>query len=97
MSRTLDWNVTVHLEEEDGTTRAQAVLDTGTVTLTGQGVARCNPEDLDVAAIGDDLAAGRAVKNIADQLMREADRELEAMGAGRVVEPAAPPFGWSDT
>lgn len=41
--RTLEWKVSVYLSEEDGKTKARAVLDTGTTTLTGHGVAHCNP------------------------------------------------------
>ncbi|AVZ71301.1 DUF1876 domain-containing protein [Streptomyces lunaelactis] len=97
MTRTLEWKVRLFLSEEEGTTRAQAVLDTGTATLTGQGVARCNPEDVDVPAIGDELAASRAMRDIAGQLMRVADHDLEAVGAGSGIGHMAPPYGWSDT
>ncbi|MFF3327478.1 DUF1876 domain-containing protein [Streptomyces sp. NPDC002889] len=82
MTRTLEWKVGLFLSEEDGTTKARAVLDTGATTLTGHGTAHCNPQDIDVPEIGDELAAGRAMSSLARQLMRWADRDLEAMGAG---------------
>ncbi|MFD5428220.1 dsRBD fold-containing protein [Streptomyces sp. NPDC127084] len=93
MTRTLEWQMGLVLVEEDGTTKARAVLDTGTTTYTGQGVARCNPQDLDIPAIGDELAASRAMKDLATKLMREANRDLESVGAGPDTT-AAPPYGW---
>ncbi|WP_327365712.1 DUF1876 domain-containing protein [Streptomyces sp. NBC_01217] len=97
MTRTLEWKVRVGLSEEDGTTRAEAVLDTGSERLVGHGVARCNPQDVDIPAIGDELAASRAMKDIAVQLMKAADQELETVGAGPASGPVAPPYAWSDT
>ncbi|MGW3624042.1 DUF1876 domain-containing protein [Streptomyces sp. NPDC000880] len=97
MTRTLEWSVRLHLLEEDGTTKARAVLDTGTVTLTGHGVARCNPQDVDIPTIGDELSASRAMKDLAQQLMRAADTDLEAVGAGSMSGRAGPPYSWSDT
>ncbi|MFI6147985.1 dsRBD fold-containing protein [Streptomyces sp. NPDC051109] len=58
--------------------------DTGTGTGTGQPAgcdsARCDPEELEVAAIGDELAAGRPVRDHAGRLSRAADRDLVALG-----------------
>ena len=45
MPNTREWNVRIFLYEDEGTTTARAVLDTGETTLTGRGVARCNPEE----------------------------------------------------
>ncbi|MFH8570090.1 DUF1876 domain-containing protein [Streptomyces sp. NPDC017993] len=95
MRKTVEWSVRLHLSEEDGTTRARAVLDIGTQSLTGQGTARCNPEDLDVPEIGDELAAGRAMEHLAGQLMRVADRDLESVGAGAPVDRRTA-YGWTD-
>ncbi|GGT79407.1 MULTISPECIES: DUF1876 domain-containing protein [Streptomyces] len=96
MTRTLEWKVGLELVEEDGRTKAVAHLDTGTSTLTGRGSARCNPADVDVPAIGDELAAGRAMKDLAAQLMREANREMEAVGAGTVPQHTGPGYGWPE-
>ncbi len=92
MTHTAEWTVGVSLTEEDGTTRARAVLDTGKGTMVGRGSARCNPEDVEVPAIGDELAASRAMRDLAGQLMRAADRDLSAMGA--VPEPPRTGYGW---
>ncbi|MER7044310.1 DUF1876 domain-containing protein [Streptomyces jumonjinensis] len=95
MDRTLEWKVGLVLTEESGTTRARAVLDTGTTELTGHGTAHCNPQDLDIPEIGDELAAGRALRDLSGRLMRVADRELEAVGAGPPKrQRTTPVFGW---
>ncbi|WP_338674169.1 dsRBD fold-containing protein [Streptomyces sp. SCSIO 30461] len=93
MTRTAEWRMGLVLVEEDGTTKARVVLDTGTTTYTGHGVARCNPQDLDIPEIGDELAASRAMKDLASKLMREANRDLESVGAGPDTV-TAPPYGW---
>ncbi|MEU2260725.1 DUF1876 domain-containing protein [Streptomyces sp. NPDC019645] len=93
MTRALEWKVRMYLSEEDGTTRARMELDTGTSKLTGRGTARCNPQDVDVPEIGDELAASRAMTDLARQLMRVADQDLEAVGAGPESTVAAP-YGW---
>lgn len=94
MKRTLDWKVGLYLSEEDGTTKARAVLDTGSSTLTGQGTARCSAEDADVPEIGDELAASRALKDLAGHLMRVADRDMERVGAAAEA-PLGPPYSWT--
>ncbi|MFB7865656.1 MULTISPECIES: DUF1876 domain-containing protein [unclassified Streptomyces] len=96
MTRHLEWKVGVDLVEEGGRTKAEAHLDTGTSRLIGHGSARCNPTDVDVPAIGDDLAVGRAMKDLAGQLMREANREMEAVGAGTVPRRTGPGYGWPE-
>lgn len=96
MNRTLEWTVHVDLSAEDGATKAEAVLDTGTAKLTGHGVARCSPRDPDVPTIGDELAASRAMRDVAAQLMSVADRELGEAGAGPADGPLPPPYAWSD-
>ncbi|ANZ13800.1 protein of unknown function (DUF1876) [Streptomyces noursei ATCC 11455] len=79
MARTLEWKVQLHLFEEGSTTKAHVVLDTGTTTLTGHGTARCNPHDPNVPEIGDELAASRAMDDLAGQLARAASDDLEGL------------------
>lgn len=64
------WQATVHLTEEDGHTAADAALNTGDDVLHGHGTARCNPGDADVPEIGDELAAGRALIELGNRLLR---------------------------
>ncbi|WP_406369486.1 DUF1876 domain-containing protein [Streptomyces sp. NBC_00647] len=82
MPHTLEWKVRLHLfEDEEGTTKARLTLDTGTRELTGHGSAHCSPADVDVPEIGDELAAGRAMNDLARQLQKTAARDIEGMGA----------------
>ncbi|MEU9119965.1 DUF1876 domain-containing protein [Streptomyces sp. NPDC048506] len=81
MTRTGEWTVRLHLFEEDRTTKARMVVDTGTTSLTGHGRARCQPEDVDVPEIGDELAASRAMSDLAAQLMKTAYDGLEGVRA----------------
>ena len=84
MPHTLEWKVRRHLfEDDDGTTKAHLVLDTGTTELTGHGAAHCHPADADVPEIGDELAAGRALNDLARQLLQVAERDIEGVGAPR--------------
>lgn len=84
MSHTGQWKVHLDLfEEEDGTTKAHLVLDTGTTALTGHGTAHCNPADANVPEIGDELAAGRAMIDLAHQLLESAERDIQGMAAPR--------------
>jgi hypothetical protein len=84
MPHTLEWNLRLHLfEDEDGTTKAHLVLNTGTTELTGRGSAHCHPADANVPEIGDELAAGRALNDLARQLLQVAERDIEGVGAPR--------------
>ncbi|MGW0210308.1 DUF1876 domain-containing protein [Streptomyces sp. NPDC003233] len=65
-------------EDDDGTTKAHLVLDTGTTALTGHGTAHCHPADTNVPEIGDELAAGRALVHLAHQLLETAERDVQA-------------------
>ncbi|WP_438484278.1 DUF1876 domain-containing protein [Streptomyces sp. S186] len=96
MAKSTEWPVRLIVTEEDGTTRARVELDTGTRALTGHGRARCNPEDPDVPVIGDELAAGRALKDLAGQLIRLADRDLAGAGAAPPGHERRTLYGWAD-
>jgi len=92
MPRTVEWKVRLYLFEDEGTTKARVVVDTGTTALTGHGVAHCNPADTDVPGIGDELAAGRAMHDLGRQLVDAAERDIEGMGTpatGRSTRPVA--------
>ncbi|MGA5054554.1 DUF1876 domain-containing protein [Streptomyces cellulosae] len=94
MSHTLEWKTRLYLFEEDGTTKARAALDTGSTTLTGHGAAHRNPADPDVPEIGDELAAGRALRDLGGQLLALAERDVEGVGARSGTE-SRPVMGWS--
>ncbi|WP_369254644.1 dsRBD fold-containing protein [Streptomyces sp. R35] len=95
MLHTVEWKVRLYLSEDGGTTTARVVMNTGTTTLTGHGAAHCNPADADVPEIGDELAAGRAMHDLAQQLVNTAERDIEGLdtpAAGRSPRPVA---GWA--
>ncbi|MCX5126918.1 DUF1876 domain-containing protein [Streptomyces sp. NBC_00347] len=94
MSHTSEWKVRLYLFEEDQTTKARLELDTGTSKLTGHGTARCAPQDTDVPEIGDELAAARAMENLALQLKRTAYGDMQAVGAPSLQESPKPYAGW---
>ena len=82
MSETKRWSVTIDIEEHDGRTRAHARLHTrDTDRLVGVGGARLNPTDRDIPEIGDELAAARALSDLAHRLLDAAGTDLEDAAA----------------
>ena len=67
------------LSERDGLTHAEARLHTGLPEpLTAVGDARLSPHDpVDVAEIGYELAAARALTNLGVALLHTADADVE--------------------
>jgi len=80
MGTTKRWNVEIFIDEHDGSTRAEARLKTADTThLVGTGTARRNPRDVEVPEIGDELAAARALSELAHQLLDAAADDIEAI------------------
>ncbi|MFJ2112551.1 MULTISPECIES: DUF1876 domain-containing protein [unclassified Streptomyces] len=80
--RTKQWTVQIYLTEDDDNTRARAVLTTGdTSRIAGNGVARRNPVDRAVPEIGDELAAGRALEDLAIRLHDVASDDIMELAA----------------
>ncbi|HEX6497474.1 MAG TPA: DUF1876 domain-containing protein [Micromonosporaceae bacterium] len=74
------WTVDVVIDEhgEEGRTHAEARLHTGDRTdLRGTGSARRNPTDREVPEIGDELAAARALSDLAHRLLHAAAEDIE--------------------
>ena len=70
------WPVEISLCEDDRETRAEARLTEG-VGLVGHGLARCNPDDREVMQIGEEIAAARALSDLAHRLLSYAAGEIE--------------------
>ncbi|MGW0805447.1 dsRBD fold-containing protein [Nonomuraea sp. NPDC002799] len=87
-----EWNVRIHLAEDGDDTSARATLTTGDGTqVTGTGRARRNPADPAKADIGDELAAARALADLADKLAVIARRDISgSTDAG----PPSPGRSW---
>jgi hypothetical protein len=77
------WTVTINIDEvDDNRTRAHAVLETGgSMRITGEGDARRNPTDRPVPEIGDELAAGRALSDLAHHLLDVAADDVAAFAS----------------
>ncbi|GLY85014.1 DUF1876 domain-containing protein [Actinoallomurus iriomotensis] len=74
------WSVDIYLDETDGETHAEARLATReTDGMRGRGKARCNPADWDVPEIGAELAAARALSDLAHRLLDAAAADIEAV------------------
>jgi hypothetical protein len=80
MSTAKKWSVEIHIDEHESRTRAEARLHTADKThLVGIGLARLNPADRDVPEIGDELAASRALSDLAHQLLDAAANDIEGI------------------
>ena len=80
---TTTWNVQIEIlsaeevRSDDPLTTAHAVLTTSAgTTLEGFGRARKDPHDPDVPEIGQELAAARALRDLADRLLRATSDDL---------------------
>jgi len=74
------WSVDVFVDEQDGSTYAEARLHTNDKThLVGVGRARLNPADHDIPEIGDELAVARALSDLAHRLLIAAAADIEAI------------------
>jgi hypothetical protein len=71
-----DWHVVVHLYEDRTRTAARAVLSDGDRELVGRGEAHRSPYDSDVPRIGDELAAGRALLDLGQKLIRVTQQDI---------------------
>ena len=77
---TKSWTVQIVIGEQEGSTHAEArLVACDKPTLTGVGRARLNPADLDVPAIGDELAAARALSSLSRKLLEVASADIEGM------------------
>lgn len=84
MART--WKVAIYLFDADdprhdtGVTKAHAVLTTSSgTTLDGYGRARRTPQDVEVPEIGEELAAARSLRDLADRLLQATSDDIEAI------------------
>lgn len=73
------WPVEISLHEEDGKTRAEARLTKHGAGVIGHGLARRHPNDLEVTQIGEEIAAARALSDLAHQLLSDAAGQIEGI------------------
>ncbi|WP_278236714.1 dsRBD fold-containing protein [Isoptericola sp. AK164] len=82
-ARAVTWTIQVSLVEASGSTTAEAVLVVGPgehsdVPLRSVGHARKDPHDTEIPVIGDEVAAGRALRRLADALLGQAEEDITA-------------------
>jgi hypothetical protein len=85
MSEKRVWSIEIVFAEDDDHTVADARLQAGGRDLAGWGRARRNPLDPSVPVIGEDLAAARALSDLAHRLLHEAAETIEKFEGGPVV------------
>lgn len=77
---TKQWHVDITIDEHERRTRAKARLSTSeNEQLVGIGLARLNPADSNVPEIGDELAAARALSDLAHRLLDATAEDIEAI------------------
>jgi hypothetical protein len=76
---TKTWNVQLTINEDGDDTHVDAVLDLENKTeVRGRGMSRRNPRDESEPRIGDELAAARALSDLAHELLGLAASDIEA-------------------
>ncbi len=78
MTEQLTWSVTVTFREDEDKTRADATLTGAGFDLRGWGRARRNPIDPDIPAIGEEIAAARALADLSHHLLDRAVHTIES-------------------
>jgi hypothetical protein len=74
------WPVEISLSEVGRETTAEArLIKAGGPQLSGHGVARRNPDDREVTEIGEDIAAARALSDLAHKLLSTAADGIEGI------------------
>ena len=73
------WPVEISVNAEEGKTRAEARLTKDGAGMIGHGLARRNPDDQEVTQIGEEIAAARALSDLAHQLLSDAAGQIEGI------------------
>ena len=71
------WTVNIAFTEEGDRTRADATLELASERFHGYGRASRSPQDPNVPVIGQDLAAARALSELAHHLLETAAERIE--------------------
>jgi hypothetical protein len=73
-----NWTINLSFEEDDTRTAATATISApGSPEIKGHGYARRNPEDRPAPLIGEEIAAARALSNLAHELLERAASDIE--------------------
>ena len=72
-----DIRIDLHLDEDDTTTVATAVLDLRGDHFEARGMARRNPVDAPMPIIGEELAIARALQTLTAEIMDGAHNKID--------------------
>lgn len=72
------WTVDITFREDDDNTRADATIVGPDREVRGWGRARRAPADPDVPTVGEEIAAARALIDVAHHLLDEAAHQIES-------------------
>lgn len=71
------WKLTFETREDEDHCEMVVHLDAGDRSLSGRGKSRRNPEDPSVPRVGEELAAARALHDLANHLTEDAWATIE--------------------
>lgn len=77
MEQAKDISLSIHIEEDETTTTARAVLDLRGDHFESTGRARRNPTDPVKPVIGEELAIARALRKLESQITDAAEEKIE--------------------
>ncbi len=77
MTSNVDITLALGLIEDETQTRAAVAIDLAGKRFEGVGLARRNPVDPNVPAVGEELATARALTDLAHRLLHEATERIE--------------------
>jgi hypothetical protein len=80
------WRVSVAFNEDADRTRADAILETANQRFHGFGQAKRASGDPSIPVVGEELAAARALSDLAHQLLQAAAERIEGF-EGHPVHP----------
>ncbi|MGI9606148.1 MAG: dsRBD fold-containing protein [Acidimicrobiales bacterium] len=72
------WKLTFHTREDEDHCEMVVHLNAGDRALTGHGKSSRNPTDPSVPQVGEELAAARALHDLANHLTEDAWKQIEA-------------------
>ena len=74
----LSWTVEITFSEDEDKTRADAILTGSSNGLEGWGRARRNRADPEMPAVGEEIAAARALSDLSHHLLEQAAHNIES-------------------
>lgn len=76
------WKLTFETDEDADHCEMVVHLDAGDRSLSGRGTSRRNPTDPSVPQVGEELAAARALHDLANHLTEDAWSTIEKFSSG---------------